>query len=102
MELIDRATRLRLIDILNRITALGQPGGLDRLLADLPKALTDSVPRTGALGIDLPTLVERCNTWEPGAGAPHPLRLLIENAQRLVTGGAIAVELQAVLDGLPS
>src|SRR4051794_35849012 len=88
MGLLDHKTRLELTDTLKLIPLLQQPQGFGRLLDDLPDSLVASATQSGTRGIDLPVLVGLCNEWAPEAGAPHPLRMLIENAQALVKASA--------------
>jgi hypothetical protein len=87
--ILTREQRRRLLDTLESIPTFDTASGRNMLLADLPRALTKGVDRSGTTRVDLYNLVRAAEDWGTlDDGTPALLRLL-DNALDN-TGGARA------------
>src|SRR5690348_3793797 len=99
MSNLTRHQRQQILDCLARLTILDTRLGRDQLLAGLPPALADSIPRTDTKRLDLAALLDGCAAWRTLAD-PSPLQLLLENAGVLAAGTQIAAELRTLQQAL--
>src|SRR5689334_14941464 len=98
MNLLDRATRRHLLEILDGLPVLDTGAGRTLLLVDLPPGLAAQIARSDMKTVDLANIVNTCAGWataEPGA--LHPLHLLVENALDLARETPARTDLEAVL-----
>ncbi len=102
MGLLNRETRRQLLETLAGMGVLDSSAGRTLLLQDLPWGLTNMIMRSESKLLDLNAILDSCEHWDPAEGAPHPTRLLIENARDLVMGSGTAARLQALLDSVAS
>jgi hypothetical protein len=96
--------RRQLIDLLRKLPNIHDPQALTLLLATLPPALRDSIPRTRVVAMDIPRLVDTVEgeAWSPLPDGVYPITVVIENASGLAPGSRLASELQALLTTLRS
>jgi hypothetical protein len=97
---LNQDTRTELLKLLAQVPGLDTSAGRDRLLRDLPVAITDVVPREAARAVDLDHMVDYCDRWQTPADAKAPLLILIENARYLARESQTERNLKQLQDKL--
>ncbi len=101
MPLLNVTRRRALEATLLSISVFATAGGRDRLLADLPPGLVQTVPRSDSPALDIAAIVEACNSWITAeAEAVSPVRLLIDNALAFAADSQVGEQLAALRDAL--